>query len=86
LPQSAGPGRISLEITNNQALVAIRLGQRDKYIASIQEGLRGAKAIGSKKRENEIIKNQRDAKEQWKYEQDVLKLDELFDSDENEVV
>src|SRR5579859_1102368 len=80
----AGLATLLARAINEQALIALKLGNKEDFILYVKEGVLRAKATGSKKLEYGAKRNLQEGKQRWKHERDVLELDELFDSDENE--
>jgi tetratricopeptide (TPR) repeat protein/DNA-binding XRE family transcriptional regulator len=78
------PERTLLQTINHQGTVAIKLGNKNDFILYTTKGAIRVKLLRSKQRENEIKRNIREGKNLWRYEQDVQKLDELFDSNGDE--
>jgi tetratricopeptide (TPR) repeat protein len=78
------PERTLLQTINHQGALAIKLGDKENFILYVKEGALRSKELGSKQRKEEVMANICRGKHRWPREQDVLKLDELFDSDEDE--
>ena len=79
LPESADfPEYIRVGIINRQASVAIKLGNMKDFIFFFKEGAKKSKALGSKKKIKEAMRNLRLARNQWQYEYQLMKLDEVL--------
>jgi DNA-binding XRE family transcriptional regulator len=64
---------------NEQAVVAIRLGSKEKFVDYFTQGAKGSKALKSDARLLEAKKAWRLARKRWPDEDDVQNLDELLD-------
>lgn len=78
------PERTLLQTINHLGTLSIKLGRKENFILYTEKGALKSKVLNSKQRKEEVMANISLGKQQWPYEQDVLKLDELFGSDENE--
>ena len=65
--------RNRIEIINHQAETAIA-GDQELFTAYLQEGLKGAKQIGSEKRHHEIWEIYEQAKKTWRNDKKILML------------
>ncbi len=72
------PERIRLEIVNQQAQVALTLKDRERFTASLKEGITGAIAIKSEKRHQEVQDIYTQAQMLWPHEARVQELKEVF--------
>ena len=72
------PERIRLEIVNQQAAVALVLKDRERFTASLKEGITGAIAIKSEKRHQEVQDIYSQAQMLWPHEARVQELKEVF--------
>jgi hypothetical protein len=70
--------RIRLEIINQRALVAVKSNNMEQFRRYLLEGVQGAKALGSEKRQQEALANWKAARKQWPKELRVLELADLF--------
>jgi DNA-binding SARP family transcriptional activator/tetratricopeptide (TPR) repeat protein len=73
-PNVIVPERIRIEIETNWALAEARAGNRDGFIIHFKNGFRGAKLLGSAKREQEAIESLIVALELWSHEKLVTNL------------
>jgi transcriptional regulator with XRE-family HTH domain len=72
------PERIRLEIVNSQGQAAILLGDLDQYTATLQDGLAGARALGSKKRYNEAVSIFQNVPATWRKEPQLRPIIEQY--------
>jgi transcriptional regulator with XRE-family HTH domain/tetratricopeptide (TPR) repeat protein len=72
------PDRLRLEVTNQRALAAVKVGNREKFREHLIEGVNGAKAIGSEKRRQEAIVTYREARLKWPHESQILELADML--------
>jgi tetratricopeptide (TPR) repeat protein len=72
------PERIIAEITNQQALAAIKVNNLENFEKSFIEGIRAANMLGSQKRRQEAIANWKEARKVWPNEKRVTELADLF--------
>jgi DNA-binding SARP family transcriptional activator len=77
-PSAFVSDRISAEIVNQRALVAIELGDMEMFKTYLIEGAQRAKELGSEKRRWEVIKNWKTARQQWPHEKRVSDLADLL--------
>ena len=79
-PQSTAPvsERMRVEIVNHQAETAISLRDLDLFCAYLEQGIRGAEALGSQKRRSEAFDIHRQALKVWPHEPRIKALRELF--------
>jgi tetratricopeptide (TPR) repeat protein len=71
--------RLRLQNINDRAVIAVILGDKEKFKKYIEKGANGAKAIDSDVRLLEAKKAWRAACKRWRSEDDVQNMDELFD-------
>lgn len=64
----------NIEIINHQAETAIALGDQELFTAYLQDGLKGAKQIGSEKRRHEVWDIYEQAKKTWRNDKKILML------------
>lgn len=74
----AMPERIRVEITNQQALVAVRSSDLDQFRSLLVQGMEGARALASEKRRQEVVENGKAARKTWPQEPHVLELADLL--------
>jgi transcriptional regulator with XRE-family HTH domain len=72
------PERIRLEIVNAQGQAAIQLGDLDQYTAYLQDGLAGARALGSKKRWGEAVTIFQGVPATWRKEPQLIPIIEQY--------
>ena len=72
------PERFRVEITNQQALAAIKDGNMEQFRQYLIEGIEGAHLLKSQKRKDEAVKNWREARKKWPHEVTVLELADLL--------
>lgn len=71
--------RIRLEIINQQALAALKMGNKEDFERYLIAGVQGAKALGSSKRKREAATIYREARQGvWSNEPSVKDLADLF--------
>jgi tetratricopeptide (TPR) repeat protein len=75
---AAVPERIRVEILNHQATTALSLKDLDAFCDRLEQGVHGAKKLGSEKRRQEAIKVYKDARKIWPDETRVRELADLF--------
>ncbi len=73
-PQIIVPQRSRVEIVNYQAQAAAGTGNLDDFEHYLIAGAKGAKALGSEKRRQEVIANWKAARKVWPHETRVLEL------------
>lgn len=79
-PGAIIPERIRIELVNQQALVAVKLGDLDRFCIYLEKGVMGAKSLGSEKRRQEASDIYWQARRTWPNEQHVKDLADLFAS------
>ena len=72
------PERIRVEILNHQATTALALKDLDAFCDRLEQGVNGAKKLGSEKRRREAIEVYTDARKLWPHETRVKELADLF--------
>lgn len=72
------PERLRLEGVNQKALIALRLGYLDQFHDLSIQGVQGAKALQSGKRQQEVIANWKEARKRWPQEPQVTELADLL--------
>ncbi len=72
------PERIRIEAVNYLAELAVTQGDLHLSCDYLEQGARGAKALGSEKRRQEAVTIWRKARETWPDEQRVMKLADVF--------
>ncbi len=72
------PERIRIEILNYQATTALALKDVDAFCNRLEQGVNGAKRLGSEKRRQEAIEVYKDARKIWPHETKVRELADLF--------
>lgn len=72
------PERIRIEIINHQATTALVLKDMDAFCNRLEQGIDGAKRLGSEKRLQEAIKVYKNARKIWPHEIRVRELADLF--------
>jgi tetratricopeptide (TPR) repeat protein len=72
------PERIRIEAINNLALTALALGNLEQFCDLLEQGVSGAKMLGSQKRRQEAIDAYWKGREQWPNEARVRDLGDLF--------
>lgn len=75
-PDNMIPQRNYAQIVNYQAQAAIGMGDLDEAEHYLLAGMRGATALGSEKRRQEVLVNWDTAKKRWPYEKKLLALAE----------
>jgi tetratricopeptide (TPR) repeat protein len=76
--QTPIPERIRIEILNHQATTALVLKDVDTFCDRLEQGVDGAKRLGSEKRRQEAIEVYKDARKIWPHEIRVRELADLF--------
>lgn len=76
--KSPVPERVRLQIVNHQAETAISLRDLDLFCAYLEQGIKGAEALGSQKRRSEAFDIYRQALKVWPQEAKVRALRDLF--------
>ena len=72
------PERIHIEIVNQQALAAMKVGELELFCDYLEKGIYGAKALGSEKRRQEAIDIYWEGRKIWPQEARVKELSDLF--------
>lgn len=72
------PERIRVEIINNQAKTALAMNDMDVFCNRIEQGVYGAKALGSKRRRQEALDVYKEARQLWPNELRIKELADLF--------
>ena len=72
------PERIRLEAINHLALSALALGDLEQFCGLLEQGVTGARALGSQKRRQEAIDAYWKGRGQWPHETKVRELADLF--------
>jgi len=72
------PERIRLEAINHLALSALALGDLEQFCGLLEQGVTGARALGSQKRRQEAIDAYWKGRGQWPNETKVRELADLF--------
>jgi tetratricopeptide (TPR) repeat protein len=72
------PERIRIEAINYQALAALALGNLEPFCDLLEQGVNGARMLGSQKRRQEAIDAYWKGREQWPNEPRVRDLADLF--------
>lgn len=72
------PERIRIEIINHQATTALALKDVDAFCDRLEQGVNGAKRLGSERRRQEAIEVYKNARKIWPNEARVRELADLF--------
>jgi len=77
-PHAAVPGRVRVEILNQQAATAIEMRDLDRFATHLHIGVQGARTVGSARRLREALTIWEQASDVWPSERRVSALAELF--------
>ncbi|MBO0777239.1 MAG: helix-turn-helix transcriptional regulator [Ktedonobacteraceae bacterium] len=72
------PERVRIEIVNQQAQAAIKMGDLQQFRTLLVTGAQGAKTLGSEKRRQEVVANWKAARKVWPHEALVMELADLL--------
>ena len=70
--------RTRIEIINNQATIAMALGEMEMFQNYLKAGAEGAKKLGSEKRKQEAVANWRAARQRWPHEAAIADLADVL--------
>ncbi len=72
------PERFRVEIVNQQAMAAVKVGNLEQFRTYLIDGARGAKVLHSEKRQKEVLANWKEARKVWPHEPLVTELADLL--------
>ncbi|MGH2478824.1 MAG: hypothetical protein ACRDHW_04110 [Ktedonobacteraceae bacterium] len=77
-PSLLVPQRLHLEGVNQKASIALHLGKLEQFCALSIQGIQGARALQSTKRQQEVLTNWKAARKRWPGEPRILELADLL--------